>query len=149
MSLQLTACVSRLGWDATTPLCRNQLQAKKKLKKRGAYPKSAARRVGCGFDHFALYGNNLGLISARNTSSKKMIPWVITAGSDHHKNWISFFRWNVSKTVRNATGPPHRAELITASYVQETIKSIAPAPDPIRNRGHRTNPCNTKLRINP
>ena len=25
------------GWDETTPLCRNQLQAKKQLKKRGAY----------------------------------------------------------------------------------------------------------------
>ena len=56
---RLTASVSRLGWDETTPLFRNQLEAKKKLKKRGAYPKSAARNVRsqCGGD-YALYKPN-------------------------------------------------------------------------------------------
>jgi hypothetical protein len=28
------------GWDETTPLCRNQLQATQTAQKRGAYPKS-------------------------------------------------------------------------------------------------------------
>jgi hypothetical protein len=30
-----TACVTRLGWEGTTPLCRNQLQAQKPAGKRG------------------------------------------------------------------------------------------------------------------
>jgi len=41
-----TACVTRLGWDEVTPLCRKQPQAKKTPKKRGAYPKSGAAVLG-------------------------------------------------------------------------------------------------------
>ena len=49
LNKSLTARVTRLGWEGESLSKRDSTQARKKLKKRGAYPKSGARivRQGC------------------------------------------------------------------------------------------------------